>query len=391
MDFLFASTPHIHFGAGRCADVPGLLRPFGGRVLLVTGSRSFDRSSYSMALLETLKSSFEVIRLRIEGEPSPSMIDEAVMEYRALMPDVVLAVGGGSAVDAGKAIAGLLPLGHSVMEFLEGVGRGKSYPGPSLPFVAVPTTAGTGGETSKNAVLSEQGEGGFKKSFRHELLVARAVVIDPELMLDCPPDITSACGMDALTQLLESYVSSGASPMTDALAVSGLAQVQRSLIPACENGGDLEARTGMAYASCLSGLTLANAGLGSVHGLAAPLGAFFPIPHGVACGTLVAKATRLNIEVLRRRDPSNRALARYARAGRILGGDEAIDDMAACELLVDVLTVWTEKLAIPLLSAYGIGEDDLPRIVAGSRGNSMKTNPIHLEDSELAALLRSRL
>lgn len=391
MEFLFTSTPNIHFGAGRRSDIAAILVPFGKRVLLVTGAKAFDRSPRCRALLEQLSSAFEVERLRVEGEPSPCMVDEAVAAFRPFMPDAVLAVGGGSAVDAGKAIAGLLPLGHSVMEFLEGVGRGKAYPGPSLPFVAVPTTAGTGGETSKNAVLSEQGEGGFKKSFRHEKLVARAVVIDPELMLDCPPDVTAACGMDALTQLLESYVSSRASAVTDALAESGLERVGRCLVSVWRDGGDLEARTGMAYASCLSGLTLANAGLGSVHGMAAPLGALFPIPHGVACGTLVAEATRVNIRALQARDPQSIALSRYAGAGRILSGDAGMNDAHARDLLLAILEGWTAEMGLPLLSDYGIADDDIPRIVAGSRGNSMQTNPISLEDDEIAGILRCRL
>jgi len=389
--FGFAATPHIHFGTGNRRRLPALLQNYGERVLLVTGARSFDHSSCCREILESLQADFDVRQFRVEGEPSPGMVDEAVSDFRAFHPDVVLAVGGGSCVDAGKAIAGLLLLGHSVLEYLEGVGRGKSYPGPSLPFIAVPTTAGTGGETSKNAVLSEQGEGGFKKSFRHEMLVARHVVLDPELTLSCPTDVTAACGMDALTQLLESYVSGKASPMTDALALSGLVQVRDCLLRAVEQGNDLQARAGMAYAACMSGLTLANAGLGSVHGLASPLGAFFPIPHGVVCGTLVAEATQQNIIALELRDADNIALRKYAEAGRLLARQPGLDDGEARTALVETIRQWTETLDMPRLNSYGVSEADIPRIVANSRGNSMQTNPVLLTDEEIGAVVRARL
>lgn len=389
--FSFAATPHIQFGAGKRDMLPDIAAAFGERLLLVTGSASFDRSKLCGELLAALAARMQLERLQVRGEPSPSLVDDAVQEFRSFQPDAVLAVGGGSAIDAGKAIAGLLPLGHSVMEYLEGVGRGKNYPGPSLPFVAVPTTAGTGGETSKNAVLSVRGEGGFKKSFRHEQLVARAVVIDPELHLDCPPEITAACGMDALTQLLESYVSSKASPMTDALAESGMMRARDHLLTAYHHGDNLAARAGMAYASTLSGLTLANAGLGSVHGLASPLGAFFPIPHGIICGTLVAEATRTNLRALKKRAPVHPSLAKYARAGRLLVKDPHLSDVAAMDALPARLEAWAEELRLPRLAAYGISEGDVARIVADCRGSSMHTNPIELSDAEVAAIVRARL
>ncbi len=389
--FFFASTPHIHFGAGKRAGLVDILAEFGHRVLLVTGGQSFDASPMCQALQDELRRHFDIRRVRVPEEPSPGLVDETVAEYRELLSDSVLAIGGGSTVDAAKAIAGLLPLGNSVMEYLESVGNGKPYRGPSTPFVAIPTTAGTGGEASKNAVLSARGDGGFKKSFRHERLVARHVILDPELTLSCPPDVTAACGMDALTQLLESYVSSHASPMTDALALSGLKRVRECLVLAVEQGDNLEARTGMLYASFISGLTLANAGLGSVHGLASPLGAFFPVPHGVVCGTLVHEASRINIEAMQSRQPDNPALAKYADVGRMMSNNAGLHDHEARSALIDLLREWTVRLHMPRWSKYGIGQNDVARIVAGSRGNSMKTNPIELSDEEITALVRSRL
>ncbi|HXH72291.1 MAG TPA: iron-containing alcohol dehydrogenase [Mariprofundaceae bacterium] len=389
--FFFASTPHIHFGAGKRSKLGGIVAGYGSRLLLVTGGHSFDTSTRCRTLLTELQAQFEIRRVKVAGEPSPQLVDAAVREHRDFGADCVVAIGGGSAVDAAKAIAGLLPSGDSVMDYLEGVGAGKSYAGPSTPFIAVPTTAGTGGETSKNAVLSAQGKKGFKKSFRHELLVAKHIILDPELTLSCPPDVTAACGMDAFTQLLESYVSSQANPLTDALALSGMARVRDCLVRAVEQGDNPEARAGMLYASSVSGLTLANAGLGSVHGLASPLGAFFPIPHGVVCGTLVSEASRMNIELMQSREPDNPALAKYAEAGRLLLNDPQLADEAARQGLLERLEAWTERLQIPRLAGYGITAADIPRIVANSRGNSMKTNPILLGDDEIAMLVRSRL
>jgi len=389
--FAFAATPLIHFGAGTRRELPALIAVFGQRLLLVTGGTSFDRSPQASMLLDSLQERFELKRLRVDGEPSPQLVDDAVAAFAAWQPDCVVAIGGGSTIDAAKAIAGLLPTGDSVMEYLEGVGRGKAYGGKATPFIALPTTAGTGGETSKNAVLSVIGENGFKKSFRHEKLVARAIILDPELSLSCPAAVSAACGMDALTQLLESYLSTDANPMTDALALSGLEYLRDALIPAVEQGDNLAARAGMLYASSISGLTLANAGLGSVHGLASPLGAFFPIPHGVVCGTLVAAAVRQNIALLTAAgDPLHPALVKYAKAGRLMLHSQGMSDQEALSGLPGLLDTWTERLDMPRLSAFGITAADIPHVVAHASGG-MKTNPVELTAAQAAALLRSRL
>lgn len=360
-------------------------------MLLVTGASSFDESDRCQKLRKELGNHFDIRQVRVSGEPSPEIVDGAVAEFSLFSPDCVVAVGGGSAIDAAKAIAGLLPGGDSVLEYLEGVGKGRAYGGPSTPFVAVPTTAGTGGETSKNAVISVVGDQGFKKSFRHEALVARHIILDPELTLACPAGITAACGMDALTQLLESYVSLNASPMSDALAISGLERVRNSLITAVEDGDDINARADMLYASSLSGLTLANAGLGSVHGLASPLGACFPIPHGVVCGTLLFEATQVNIVAMYERAPEHPSLEKYADAGRLFTGQESLDSYAAREALLGILQAWSGRLEMPRLSQFGVSEEDIDRIVAGSRGNSMQTNPVRLTDQEIAGIVHRRL
>ena len=391
MEFAIARLPRIEFGPGARHRLPRLAAGFGRRVLLVTGTRSLLQGPFWPELETAFASAgLDVIGHRISGEPSPEAIDAAVQRYRGREISVVVAIGGGSALDAGKAIAGLLLPGNPVLDHLEGVGPERPYRGPAVPFIAVPTTAGTGSEATKNAVLSRHGVEGFKKSFRDERLVAQYAVVDPDFLASCPPAIIAGNGMDALTQLLESYVSLRANPFCDALALDGLARARDSLLPLYRDSGDADARAGMAYASLLSGITLAQVGLGSVHGLASPLGAFFPIPHGVVCGTLVAAATAINIGALRERDPWHPALARYARVGRLLTGEALPDDAEAGDALVALLEAWTRQLDLPTLDRLGVKPDDHARIVAASRGSSMKTNPIVLEDAEIAAILEAR-
>lgn len=390
--FAISRLPRIVFGAGRLAELPALAREFGTRALLVTGARSFTASPAWGPLGAALHAqglAFE--HERIAGEPSPQTIDAAVARHRGAPIDVVIAIGGGSVLDAGKAIAGLLRHETSVLHYLEGIGSGV-YAGPAVPCIAVPTTAGTGSEATKNAVLSVQGPAGFKKSFRHETLVPAYALVDPELLATCPPAQIAANGMDALTQLIESYVSSKANPYTDALALSGIRAVKNGFFAAWRGDGDDAAagRGAMAYGALLSGITLAQVGLGSVHGLASPLGAFFPIPHGVVCGTLLAVATEVNIRALRERAATGAALAKYAELGRLLGDVEHADDAAAHTALVTTLAAWTERLGLPRLADYGVRPDDFDRIVAHSRGNSMKTNPVVLDDREIREILARR-
>jgi alcohol dehydrogenase class IV len=392
-EFSISCLPRIIFGEGTLRQVPIIAASFGKRALLITGGHSLRDSSHWAGLtagLHTQGVSWE--ELRIQDEPSPQLVDEAVRTARGSQIEVVVGIGGGSVLDAAKAVAGLLANGHSVMDYLEGVGPELPYQGPAIPFIAVPTTAGTGSEATKNAVLSVRGPQGFKKSFRHDLLVPRYAIVDPLLLASCPPGLIAANGMDALTQLLESYVSSRANPFTDALALSGLEAVRDGLLD-WYAGGEHAASgcRSMAYAALLSGITLAQVGLGSVHGLAAPLGAFFPVPHGVACGTLVAAATEMNIRALCGRLPASPALEKYAQIGRLLNGRPSLSRAEAWKTLVQTLSEWTQSMEIPRLGAYGIQESDIPRIVANCRGSSMKTNPIALTDAEVQEVLMQRL
>lgn len=390
--FSIARVPRIEFGSGCIVKLPEILSSYGRKTLLVTGAAALRKSGTWVWLDAALtKRQIEYVHVSIDGEPSPQRIDAIVAEYAASDLSVVCAIGGGSVLDAGKAIAGLLRVGRPVTDYLEGVGPELAYQGPAIPFIAVPTTAGTGSEATKNAVLSVAGNNGYKKSFRHEDLVAQYALVDPDLLASCPPALIAANGMDALTQLLESYVSIKANAFTDALAKSGLDSIRRGLLPWYERRGDAAlARGHMAYAALLSGITLAQVGLGSVHGLASPLGAFFPIPHGVVCGTLVATATAVNINALSVRAPLSPALAKYAEAGRILSGHAGLDDAAARTCLLSLLSDWTQRMQLPTLAAYGVQASDFDRIIANSRGSSMKTNPLELSDSEIGEILSLR-
>jgi alcohol dehydrogenase class IV len=294
--------------------------------------------------------------------------------------DAVVAIGGGSVIDAGKAVSAMLKADGPVTDYLEDVGT-KQHSGLKIPFIAVPTTAGTGSEATANAVLSKPGLEGFKKSLRHVNFTPDVAIIDPELMLGCPPDVTAACGMDAFTHLLESYVSTKASPMTDALAESGMAHVRDNLVPACSTlAKDLDTRGAMAYAALLSGITLANAGLGVVHGMASSIGGHFAISHGVICGNLVGSATRATIQKLFTVDPKHPSLEKYACAGYLLAGKHFNTIENGCDLLLHTIDTWTRKLELPSLANFGLTEADIDALIAGS---SNKNNPAKLDKDEI--------
>jgi alcohol dehydrogenase len=391
--FSVARLPRIEYGSGTFDRTAELTRRFGKRALIVTGARSFAQSDRWSQLLQQLRAQgISREHVTIDGEPSPAMVDAAVVDYARANIDVVLGIGGGSAMDAAKAIAGLLRIEQSVMDFLEGVGPELPYQGPAVPLVAVPTTAGTGSEATKNAVLSTQGLDGFKKSFRDDKLVAEVAIVDPDLLSTCPADVIAANGMDALTQLIESYVSIKANVFNDALGISALRAARDGLVRLYQsNGSDADARERMAYASLISGINLAQTGLGSVHGLASPLGAFYPIPHGFVCGTLVAAATEININAMLDREPDNPALDRYARISEVLAQRRFQSRNQALQQLVQLLTQWTEDLMLQGLSSYGLHHDGIDHVVAHSRGSSMKTNPIVLTDDEIRAILVERM
>jgi alcohol dehydrogenase len=390
--FNFAKVPPLYLGAGKLSLLPQVIQQMGeGRsVLLVTGGKSLEQSG-KLAEIEAglTAASLTYERVTCPAEPTPTLIDQTCERYRHQGISVVVAIGGGSVVDAGKAISAMLPHQNSILDHLEGVGRGIPHSGIKTPFIAIPTTSGTGSEVTKNAVISEVGPQGFKKSIRHDHLVPDAVMVDSELLISCPSAITAACGLDAFTQLLEPYLAPTASALTDAIAWSGLVAISTHLLPACSEGaGDLSVREGMAYASLLSGIALANAGLGIVHGLASPLGGFFPIPHGVVCGTLMATAISTNWQALMSRAPESPSVEKMARLGSLLEGTTGKSQTYYGEALCNILTDWTEQLNLPKLGEYGVQSSDLPRILDNTQN---RHNPIELTRSEIQALVEARL
>jgi len=389
LEFEFALNTKLYFGAGKFKVLPKLINRFGQNLLLVSGGQSFKKTTQYKWLLNALKnSSTRIYRSTILSEPSPNQIDEIVQMHKEKDIQVVIAIGGGSVIDAGKAVSAMLTQKTSVSDFLEDVGT-QTHDGKKIAFIAVPTTAGTGSEATKNAVLSQIGEKGFKKSLRHENFVPDIAVVDPELTLSCPRQITAACGMDALTQLIESYVSIKSSPVTDSLALGGLRIMGDAVLKsALMDPNDLDARTRICYGSYISGLTLANAGLGLVHGFASVIGGAFDIPHGVVCGTLLAQVTQKNIETLILLDPESDSLLKYARVGKLLGKTKNNDPIKNARILSDLLMEWTRLLEIPQLGQFSVTRNDFNKIISAT---AQKNNPVKLTGEQLKDILKTRL
>jgi alcohol dehydrogenase class IV len=387
--FTFNRLPEIYFGPGRIELLPKKVKTYGSKILLVTGKSSFLRSQKGDWLLKKLASDNVTVEiLKISGEPSVQFIDEACQTFKSHKADVIVSIGGGSAIDAGKAISAMLKVEGSVRDFTEGSPTFRAHTGIKLPFIAVPTTSGTGSEATRNAVLSEVGEQGFKRSIRHENFVPDIAIIDPELTLNCPPDITAAGGLDAFTQLLEGFTSANAFPMSDALAYEGIAHVVNSLLKVYHDGKNIEGRCSMSYAALLSGIVLNNAGLGAIHGFASSIGGFFDIPHGVICGTLMGAVNRKNIEKLIECSADTDPLSKYARVGKLFCNESDKSEMYYIQALPDAIENLIEELNIQKLGRYGIINENIEKIAANT---SVKSNPVQLNKEELAEILRSRI
>lgn len=386
--FNFTRLPEICFGEGKLSLLPGLLARFGKRIILVTGKKSFLESDSAEQLLDSFRSSgITFIRIEISGEPSPEDIDSAVRfasdgDYKA-----VLAIGGGSVMDAGKAISAMYGLSETVLDYLEGVGT-RRHPGSKLPFVAVPTTSGTGSEATSNAVISRVGRDGFKKSLRHQAFVPDIALVDPVLTKSCSPEVTAASGMDCFTQLTEAFLSDRANEFTDALAVEGLKAISTSLVRVYRDGSDMSARSGMSFAALVSGICLANAGLGVVHGFASAIGGMLDIPHGVVCGTLMVPANRIIIRELRSGRGRTEVLTKYALLGKLFTGTERKTNDYYIDGFVDFLYSVSEELKLPHLSPYGLERQLFGEIC---RNTGQKNNPVIFDDTELEEILTERL
>lgn len=384
MRFEFATATRIVFGPGSLSAVAPAMREMGSRVLLVVG-RDSERMKPLIQQLESAGLACAIFH--VAGEPTIESVREGVRTAREQRTDVVIGMGGGSAIDAGKAIAALLTNGSEPLDYVEVVGRGLPLLNPSAPFIAIPTTAGTGSEVTRNAVLSSP-EHRVKASLRSPHMLPRLAIVDPELTLALPAPITASTGLDALTQLLEAWVSVRANPISDGFCREGLPRIARSLRQACRQGSDIDARTDMSLASLFSGLALANAGLGAVHGFAAPIGGMFDAPHGAVCAALLPWVTAINIAALQSRAPDSEALRRYREAAVMLIGR----DGASLADLVSWLRDLSGELGIPSLRAFGVTADQFDVIVQKSAAaSSMKGNPIVLTASELREALTRAL
>ena len=386
--FQFSSLPKIIFGPGKRAELPAVVKSYGSKILLLTGTTSIHYSGHGNEIQKSLEENGISVRQEsIGSEPSPKMVDDIAGKYKGRGIKVVVAVGGGSVMDAGKAVSAMLVVEYGVRHYLEGVGD-MEHPGKKIPFIAMPTTSGTGSEMTKNAVLSEVGERGFKKSLRHDKFIPDVAIIDPEMMLTCPPKLTATSGMDAFTQLLESFLSKQANPMTDALALQGLKLVKKHLIRAfLEGENNLEARSGMALAAMFSGITLAHAGLGLVHGFAGPFGAHCNIAHGTVCGTLMSTVNSMTIDKILE-DKKSVAYSKYLIVSKIFSDFKYKESKEYLLAFKDKLENISRVLEIPSLDPGVVKDEMIAKIVDET---SHKHHPITFTDKELEAMIRKRI
>ena len=384
MRFEFATAARVIFGPGVLREVGPLAHGFGPRALVVTGANP-QRADLLLSLLR--EQGVAAFTFPVRGEPELATVQRGVALAKQENCGLVISFGGGSALDAGKAIAAMLANPGDLLDYLEVIGRGKALAAPSAPFIAVPTTAGTGSEVTRNAVLASPAHG-VKVSLRSPYMLPRVAVVDPELTYDLPPAVTASTGLDALTQLIEPYVSCRANPMTDALCVEGMRRAARSLRVAFAEGRNAAARTDMSVASLFGGLALANAGLGAAHGFAGPIGGQFPAPHGAVCAALLPHVMEANLSALRQRLPTAETLQRYEEVARLVTGSVT----ATAEAGVAWVSKLVVDLGIPSLGHYGLKREHTAELVEkAAHASSMKANPIVLTPDELAGILQRAL
>ncbi|MDA7527421.1 iron-containing alcohol dehydrogenase [Planctomicrobium sp.] len=388
IQFQFLSPGKVLFGCGQRKLLGGIARDLGQRAVLVSGSRTLQSSSDWTDILADLNDSDVEMVCQIEcrREPTIADVDSAVKSISSSTAgvDLIIGIGGGAALDLAKALSAMLTNrhGNSVRGFLEGVGSGLEITQPPLPMIAVPTTAGTGSEATKNAVISVD-DPPCKKSLRSEKMIPDVVIIDPELTVSVSPQVTAESGMDAITQLIESYISNRSTPLTQALCNEGLKHAIPNIERAYRDGTNIEARSAMSYAAYLSGVALANSGLGMAHGVAAALGAICDVPHGLACATLLPIALRTN---------QNSSRKEQVVLGKLFVKNPHLSKSDAIDASINHIQQLCDSLSIPrTLSEIGVKKSDVLSIVSGSRGNSMNGNPRQLSDTELMQILEENL
>jgi len=388
--FSVSKWPKIHFGPGITQNLEASLADL-NKVLWVTGGTENRHSSYFKTFLSISGIDKQDMNLvHISGEPSPQDIDTICQRFQNEQYQTqitkVIGIGGGSVLDAAKALSAMLVTEHSLLDYLEGVGKGLALPDNILPFIAIPTTSGTGSEMTSNAVFSQVGLEGYKKSIRHDNLIPTEIWLDSSLTTSCPPLQTACCGLDAFTQLLEAYLSTKSNLMTDMLAEKGMQLIIENLEAAYSYGAqDTSVRGALALASMLSGSCLANAGLGIVHGIAGPMGGFYDIPHGIACAGLIAEANQvtLDVMVLEKQDA---ALAKMAKIGRYCSDEKGLTNQAYCQQLVDTLYRWQVMFKIPKFAQYGLKHSNIESLISAS---SNRNNPVTLNKLAIRNIIQA--
>ena len=387
--FQSSAIPALYFGEGSLSSLDKIISSYNGRYgALFTGKSFLKNTVYFEKINNTFKEkNIKIITFEIPGEPTPDNIDNAVKEMKSKNVSFVVAIGGGSVVDAGKAASIMMMQESGIKEYLEGVGT-KALKAAKLPFIAVPTTSGTGSEATKNSVISVVGDNGFKKSLRHDIMVSDYAIIDPLFLTFCPKTVTASSGLDAVTQLIESYVSTKSTILTDSLAAPALKIAGKALPAAFADGKNIQARSAMGWAAYVSGITLANAGLGVVHGVASPAGGFSTVPHGVICGTLIASATRYIINKLFETDPQGIGIKKYSEVACFLTEKEYNNTKDACNALVDILVNWTDYFNMPGLKNYGFDEVLAMKTAKASDG---KNSPVKLDTDDIFKIIMERV
>jgi alcohol dehydrogenase class IV len=384
MRFEFSTSGRIYFGPGILKEIHTIAPSLGKKAFLVTGKGGADPENLCILLASA---GIKWQSFQESGEPTIDLIQQAVYTARENRCDFVIGFGGGSVLDTAKAVAVMLNNSGDLLDYLEVVGKNLPISNPGFPLIAIPTTAGTGSEVTRNAVISVPSHR-VKVSMRSPYLLPKVALVDPELTYSLPPNVTASTGMDALTQVLEPYVSLRANALVDLYCKEGLSRVGRSLFVAYKNGKNGTAREDMAFTSLLGGLALANAGLGAVHGFAAPIGGMFEAPHGAVCACLLPPVTKVNISAMREREPNHVALSRYQEIARIL----VRDDRATVEDLIQWLSQIRAEMKIPGLAAYGVQKGDISTLVdMATQASSMKVNPIQLTREELTGILEQAL
>jgi alcohol dehydrogenase class IV len=381
MQFEFSTATQIIFGAGKAREIGAFAQTLGRRAMVVTG-RSPERAEIILEQLSEQR--IESIIFSVPGEPTTDIALVGAQKAREAACEWVIGIGGGSVIDTGKVIAALLTNKGKLMDYLEVIGKGKPIKKMPAPYVAVPTTAGTGAEVTRNSVL-ESPEHRVKVSMRSPLMLPRWAVVDPELTYSMPPPITASTGLDAFTQLLEAFVSNKANPLTDGICREGLRLAAHALVRVFEDGGDAKAREAMSLASLFGGLALANAKLGAVHGIAGPLGGMFKAPHGAICGRLLPFVMEMNINALRMREPESPSLTRYREVAQIVTGKKVAEPSDGINWVRNICS----RLKLPPLSEYKITEADFPLLVEKAQvASSMSGNPVQLIEKELVKILQ---